>query len=279
MSGFDCRLICGDMLERREMMDPDSVDLVVTSPPYENAREYGIGYEWSGQAWVDWALPRFEACLRVCRGPVCWVVNGRTKQGVYSLVPERLQIALADKGYGVRRSMVYYRIGSMNGGGASRMPRNVYEPIIIATRERKPPVWADLHDAGTEAVIKAVGGAVTQRKRSGVRVDAGRRVQPSQAILKDVVDCGAVGGGNMGSPLATENEAPFSEKVVEPLIRAFCPPGGLVLDPFVGSGTVMKVALQLGRQALGIDVRESQIVLSRARIEEVQGCDEVSVEV
>lgn len=81
----------------------------------------------------------------------------------------------------------------------------------------------------------------------------------------DVIDCN-VGGGQMGSPLCHENEAPFPEDLVEPFVRCFCPPGGLVIDPFCGSGTTLAVALKWGRRALGCDLRDSQVELTRRRV-------------
>jgi DNA modification methylase len=73
----------------------------------------------------------------------------------------------------------------------------------------------------------------------------------------------------MGSPLAHENEAPYPEKLVEAFLLSYCPPGGIVLDPFCGSGTTMAVAQKHGRRWIGIDCRESQFNLSDRRIEEV----------
>jgi len=72
----------------------------------------------------------------------------------------------------------------------------------------------------------------------------------------------------MGSKLAHENEAPFPESLVEFFIRSFCPPGGTVLDPHCGSGTSLAVAQRLGRDFIGIDVRESQVELSAKRVNE-----------
>jgi site-specific DNA-methyltransferase (cytosine-N4-specific) len=81
----------------------------------------------------------------------------------------------------------------------------------------------------------------------------------------DVVDCN-VGGGRMGSTLAHENEAPFPEHLAEFFVRSFCPPGGLIIDPFCGSGTTGAVAVRLGRRFLGCDLRQSQVDLSRRRL-------------
>lgn len=80
-----------------------------------------------------------------------------------------------------------------------------------------------------------------------------------------------VGGGVMGSKLCHENEAPFPEKLAEFFVKSFCPEGGTVLDPFCGSGTTLAVASQCNRNSIGIDIRESQIHLSKRRLDEVQG--------
>jgi hypothetical protein len=75
-----------------------------------------------------------------------------------------------------------------------------------------------------------------------------------------------VGGGQMGHALAHENEAPYPVDVPEWFIRSLCPPGGLVLDPFHGSGTTTEAALKHGRRAIGLDLRRSQCFNARQRI-------------
>ena len=61
----------------------------------------------------------------------------------------------------------------------------------------------------------------------------------------------------------------FPESLVEFFVKSFCPPGGVVVDPFSGSGTTGAVAVRLGRRFLGCDVRQSQVELSRRRIASV----------
>ena len=60
--------------------------------------------------------------------------------------------------------------------------------------------------------------------------------------------------------------ATFPEKLVEPCILAGCPPGGIVLDPFVGSGTVCAVATRLGRRSVGVDLKPEYLHLAVQRI-------------
>lgn len=70
----------------------------------------------------------------------------------------------------------------------------------------------------------------------------------------------------MGDRLCHENEAPFPEKLAEHYIRSLCPPGGTVLDPFSGSGTTAKVSQTAGRKAIAIDIRSSQVDLTKKRL-------------
>jgi DNA modification methylase len=103
------------------------------------------------------------------------------------------------------------------------------------------------------------------RKAGGERESQGYD-PPALANPGNIVDCGAAGGGRIGSELAHQNEAPFPEKLAEFFVRSFAPPGGLVLDPFSGSGTTGALAVRLRRRFLGADIRASQVALSRKRI-------------
>jgi len=78
-----------------------------------------------------------------------------------------------------------------------------------------------------------------------------------------------VGGGVMGDRLCHENEAPFPESLAEFFVRSFCPPGGIVCDPFSGSGTTAAVANKWGQHAIGFDIRASQIELAHRRLAKI----------
>jgi len=68
-----------------------------------------------------------------------------------------------------------------------------------------------------------------------------------------------VGGGHLGDKLAHKNEAPFPEKLAEWFVRSLCPEGGMVLDPFCGSGTTAAVAREWGRRYIASDIRAGQL--------------------
>lgn len=278
MTTTTARIIHGDCLSVLQAMPPSSLDLVFGSPPYEDARSYGIDFSLKGQAWVDWMVLVFKASLRVSRGLVAFVVEGRTKQFRWSATPALLMADLHRAGICLRKPPIYERDGVPGSGGPDWL-KNRYEFIVCATNGGKLP-WSESTAMG-HAPKWAPGGAPSHRMPNGRRV-AGVHTKrgtkqtvrqgynpPAIANPGNIIDCGAAGGGQLGSTIAHENEAPFPEKLAEFFVRSFCPPGGTTLDPFCGSGTTLKVATKFGRNAIGIDVRQSQVELSTRRLAEV----------
>lgn len=271
-------LVCGDCLEYLQGTPTDSVDLVFCSPPYETARTYGLGFSLKSQAWVDWCLPRFIECVRVCRGLVAWVVEGQTRQFRWSATPALLMADLHRAGVKLRKPPAFRRVGIPGSGGPDWL-RNDYEFVVCATKGKLP--WSD-NTAMGEPPKYGPGGAPSHRLPDGTRINAklqtrrkpnGKRardglyIPPKIANPGNIIDC-KVGGGLMGSTLAHENEAPFPEILAEVFVRSFCPPGGTVLDIFCGSGTTGAVAIQFGRRFIGVDVRQSEIDLTKRRLAE-----------
>lgn len=294
------------------------MDLVFTSPPYEDARLYGeLNYKVKGQDWVDWCMPRYLECLRVCKGLVAWVVEGKTRQFKWSATPALLMADLHRAGVKLRKPPVFHRVGIPGSGGKDWL-RNDWEFIVCASHGKLP--WSD-NTAMGQPCKYGVGGEMSYRTQDGQRRNArtGRRLgsrveslmktaRPRRGVLEpqrvealsgnvdlpensrlyttphpdgtmrtklyrppkkanpgNVITC-KVGGGHMGHRLASENEAPMPESLTEYFIRSFCPPSGVVLDPFCGSGTTPCVAKKHGRHFVGFDLRQSQVDLSLRRL-------------
>lgn len=260
-----------DCLEWMRSRDADSVDLVFGSPPYEKARTYGIDYRLAGQAWVDWMAERIREMVRISRGLVAMVVEGQSRKFRWSATPSLLMADLHRSGVHLRKPPVFHRVG-IPGSGGSDWLRNDYEFIVCASKGGKLP-WSDNTAMGHPCKYKT-GGALSNRTKNGTRKNAktGKRLigsngRPMLANPGNVIKC-VVGGGRMGSLLAHENEAPFPESLAEFFIQSFCQPGGLVLDPFCGSGTTGSAAIRCDRQFVGVDVRKSQVELSGRRLAE-----------
>lgn len=110
-------IIHGDCLDVLRSMESDSVDLVFCSPPYEDARTYGIGFNLKGQAWVDWCLDRYLECVRVSRGLVAWVIEGQTRNFQWSAGPALLMADLHRRGVKLRKPPAFHRVGIPGSGG------------------------------------------------------------------------------------------------------------------------------------------------------------------
>lgn len=274
------QIIHGDNLVVMNRMHAEGqrVQFVLCSPPYEDARVYGeLKYHLKGQAWVDWMVPRVLAALRICDGLCCFVVEGRTRNFSWSGTPHLLAADLIRAGATLRHDIIYRKSCGSPGSGGPDYFRNDFEFIICCTNGGKLPNANPL--ACAKPPKYRAGGEFSNRSADGTRANKyDVREYPSELKLANpgnvitestnVLDI-SVGGGHMGSPLASENEAPYPEAIAERLIPSFTNSGDIVLDPFCGSGTTGKVALKLSRRFIGIDCRTSQVELSTRRMGEV----------
>lgn len=283
-----------------------SIDLVFGSPPYVDARLYledgrNLGIARNCVAWVEWMIRVTLEAQRVSRGPVLWVAAGKTKGRNYWPACEGLMWEWWKRGGACQlyRPCYWHRVG-ISGSGGDQWFRSDVEYVMCFKRPGKLP-WSDNTAMGQPCKYKP-GGAMSHRTTKGGRVgklaaeattetapkvvaaletmppgskfhskrtESGRRIQvyvpPEIANPGNLIKV-IVGGGRMGSKFAHESEAPFPEDLAEHFIRSLCPPGGTVLDPFSGSGTSVAVASRLGRQGIGMDLRQSQCNLGRRRL-------------
>ncbi|MBE3123207.1 MAG: site-specific DNA-methyltransferase, partial [Planctomycetes bacterium] len=164
-------------------------------------------------------------------------------------------------GVRLRKPPVFKRNGVPGSGGPDWL-RNDYEFVVCASNGRLP--WSANTAMGRPPKYQS-GGSASNRQKDGSRKRAAKYAKPMVSNPGNVVEC-KVGGGLMGDRLCHENEAPFPEALAAFFVRSFCPPGGVVLDPFTGSGTTAAVAWRWSRRAIGIDVRGSQIGLTTRRL-------------
>lgn len=264
------QILCGDCLEVMRDWPDKSVDLVFGSPPYEDARTYGIDFKLKSQEWVDWMFSVVIESLRICRALVAFIIEGRTENFCWSATPALLMADLHRAGIALRKPPAFHRVGIPGSGGPDWL-RNDYEFIVCATNGRKLP-WSDNTACG-HAPKWTLGGEMSYRLLTKRRLERGNPKgspykSPVLANPGNVIHC-HVGGGAMGNSLAHENEAPFPEDLAKFFILTFCAPGHIVVDPFVGSGTTCAAAEKSGRRWIGIDIRANQCEIARQRLKAV----------
>jgi len=252
------RLRQGNCIYLMSKMEPASVDLVITSPPYHGkTQRYGTNKTMDEYEWTDWMFNILKQCIRVSRGMVVIVANGCVRKGQYIPTVERLLLKAYDYGIPCERPVLWHK-----NSPPSRKDwfGNDWEYCLAFGRKT---TWN--WEAIAEPPKYTAGGRFRQRDSKGERKLGGEYPTNKLARPRDVLRV-TVGGGHLGSKLAHENEAPFPEKLVEPFILSLTNKGDTVLDPMCGSGTTLSVSLRNHRKAIGFDIRENQISLSLRRI-------------
>lgn len=265
-----------DALQFLRALPDDSVDLLFTSPPYTDARDYAEAQAARDTAaWVEWLRPIVRESCRVSKCLAFFNVSDRVKQCVYQGGPELLfaDLTRVDRLSGVR-PYAWVKSGpgfddpgnGTPGSGAKHFHRNDWEPVYGFSEPHKlPPTWSDNTAFGLPPKWES-GGPGTHRSKSGKRANDGKKYIPPPISNPGNVLRVMVGGGHLGHPMAHDGEAPMPVAVAERFVCWFCPPDGIVCDPFTGSGTTADAAFRHNRRFVGCDLRQSQVDLCRRRM-------------
>ena len=242
-------------------MPANSVDLIVTSPPYADARTKTYGGV-APDEYVEWFIPRAEQMLRVLKPTGSFVLNIKEKAVEGERHTYVLDLILALKReVGLRwvEEYIWHKTTAAPGKWKYRF-RDAWERIIhfsktADVRMNQDAVKVPVGD-WTRKRLQNMGENDLSRQESATKSGVGRRISawegratvyPTNVLHK--------------SPVAhnTGHSAAFPEWLPDFFIRLFTDEQNIVLDPFSGSGTTFRVARQLGRRAIGIELNEEYI--------------------
>jgi len=257
------------------------VDCIVTSPPYWQQRDYRgkseqVGREQTPQESVDRLTAIFRECRRVMKPTgTLWVVIGdKYDDGQQLGLPWRVALALIDDGWILRADCIWHKPNAMPSSTKSR-PTVDHEYVFFFRKSknyccdpdaiREPHVTFSQNSRmrGGRRHFGIRGGTPESGKNGGDNnLHDGRWDQAFHPLGRNKRTVWSI-------PLSKFRDAHFAvfpESLVQTCILAGCPPGGAVLDPFVGSGTVPLVAQRLGRCFVGIDCVADYCEMARRRI-------------
>jgi DNA modification methylase len=250
----------GDCLEILPTLAPGSVDLTVTSPPYDNLRTYNGGLS-------DWTPAKWQAIIaelyRVTKdgGVVVWVVADATIKGSETGTSFRQALWAMECGFRLHDTMIYHREGPP-------LSHNRYEQkfeYMFVWSKGKPATFNGLRDASIHAGRKRTG----TMRQDGDHLSARNAVgQVSETKLKGNVWTIACQNGGTTDKFAHAHPAIFPEVLANDHIISWSRPGDIVFDPFLGSGTTGKMAMANGRNFIGIDRDPAYFAIARERIGE-----------
>lgn len=244
------QIICGDNCDVLGTFPRDCIDLVVTSPPYDDLRTYG-GHDWDFYG-VAWNLKR----LLKPGGVVVWVVNDETKNGQESGTSMRQALHFQEIGLWLNDTMIY-RTGKPPANCSVRY-QPCWEYVFVLSRG-KPKTF---HPIKERCEWAGHGTSPTQRNRDGDLIGNGRRIIKDEKPRENIWEYKT----GSGKTVCTDHPAAFPEQLAGDHILSWSNDGDVVLDPFNGSGTTTKMARELGRRYIGIDVNEEYCEIARKRI-------------
>lgn len=318
---LEFQVICGDSDAELSMLAPRSVDLVVTSPPYFQQREYGaagLGNEATVEQYLESIMTTFAKVVRVMKptGNIVYNMGDKIIDGSLQLVPYQFALkVLADFNLRLVNDITWVKsnptphqfsrrlIASTEPFFHFALGREYYydrKAFQRAGRKRRSKPTKKLgakyrelidssnlsqsekdgaHQALDEVIDDVRNGKIHsfRMKIRGIHAPAyggqegGRKMRierygftiiriSGEPLKRDVIE------NPVESLPGNDHPAVFPVEVIRELIRLLCPGGGMVLDPYLGSGSTMVAALLEGRSCIGIDISRDYCVDAQERV-------------
>lgn len=247
---------CRETLQRKEF---GPVDLVVTSPPYDDLRTYG------GIVW-NWGVFS-EVVVRLWRklspgGVVVWVVNDATCDGSETCTSFRQALHFRDIGFRLHDTMIWRKPNFSN---PSRLRyHQVFEYMFVFSKGA-PKTFNPLMDRKNVCGGKPGSlGKNTCTQMDGSKLVRARKVVPEWGMRHNVWDMLTSGQERMCQKIA--HPATFPLALARDHIQSWSNEGDLVYDPFLGSGTTAVAAKELKRRYAGSEVVPEYFEIAEARL-------------
>ncbi len=295
-------LLLGDCKDHLKDIKDNCIDCVVTSPPYWGLRDYKtegqLGLEPTFQEYINKLVGIFDQVKRVLKKEgSCWVVIGDTYQSTAPntkntrptntgnkaaednfrfdsglpgksllMIPQRFAIAMLDKGWILRNDIIWYKPNCMPSSATDRFTVD-YEHIFFFTKSQnyyfetqyeplqKSTIERDRYPRLSETSKYKDNHYYGLRDRNNGIINSNGENRIKRTVWKITT-----------KPYPEAHFAVFPEELIKTPILAGCPEGGIVLDPFAGSGTTLKAAHQLNRKWIGIEINPDYVQLAKKRL-------------
>lgn len=269
MREITTKVILGDALAVLGTLETNSIDLIITSPPYADQRKSTYGGTHPDH-YVKWFLPISEEMLRVLKPSGSFVLNikERALNGERHTYVLELIIEMRKQGWLWTEEYIWHKKNSYPGKWPNRF-RDSWERLLHFTKTKKFNMFQEevMVPVGDWAKTRLKKLSKTDRNRAESNVGSGFGKNISNWV-----------GREMAYPtnvlhLATEcanrnHSAAFPLELPTWFIKLFTKENDWVLDPFMGSGTTLEASNRLGRNSIGIDIVTEYCDMVSGRIED-----------
>lgn len=277
-------------IEGIKLLDDESIDMVITSPPYWGLRDYGvdgqIGQEPTFNEFVNNLCDIFDEIHRVLKpSGTCWVnlgdtyggsgdkkgykdtknptgrngqsksVNRNAPQKCLLQIPSRFSIEMIDRGWILRNEIIWHKPNQMPQPVKDRFTAD-FEKIFFFTKNKK--YYFEQQKEKAKYAGDDRGSRGDNRRGNKMNSISGKTGEYKNKRCVWSINT---------RPFKEAHFAVYPPELIETPIKAGCPEGGIVLDPFMGSGTTGLIAKELNRQYIGFELNAEYCKLANDRIE------------
>mgnify|MGYP003527791971 FL=1 len=244
------KIHCGDNCDLLGKLPRECIDLVVTSPPYDDLRTYG-GHSWDFFG-VAWQLKR----VLKPGGVIVWVVADATKDGSETCTSMEQALFFRRLGLNLHDTMIYGKLNPVP------LTHNRYEQeweYAFVLSAGKPKTWNPLKE-------RTLGHGKKTLRFNEQEKGGSTRARNEITVTNEMKQRGNAWFYVCSNGETGKHPAPFPEPLAKDHILSWSNPGDIVLDPFSGSGTTAKAAKELGRRFLGLEINEQYCEIARKRL-------------
>jgi site-specific DNA-methyltransferase (adenine-specific) len=280
MDKFLNKIICGDAVSLMKQLDDNSIDMVLTSPPYDSLRSYKGKIDKDITFNDHFSFPFVDMAKELYRitkdgGIVVWVVGDQVVDGGETGNSFRQALLFQEIGFKIYDTMIYHK----NGAPFPETGRysQVFEYMFILLKGKKPKTVNIIKDkenkwAGTspygKRTIRTVDGELKDTNSTFVVGKYGSRYNVWY------INNGA--GFSSKDKIAYQHPAIFPESLAEDHILSWSNEFDIVFDPMMGSGTTAKMARLNNRNFIGFDINEEYVQIANKRLESVIPYDDMN---
>jgi site-specific DNA-methyltransferase (adenine-specific) len=246
-------LIHGDCIEEMAAMPENSIDLTVTSPPYDNLRTYKDSLQWNESIWKDILKGLYRTTAE--GGVVVWIVSDGTVKGSETGTSFKQALYAMECGFRLYDTMIWQKPSPQ--APTEGRYYEVFEYMFIFSKG-KPKALNLLKDRKNKSF-----GATSRKETRSNKED--RKYKEGTRTVKEYSRRFNVWDVSRGAS-KTSHPAVFPEQLAHDHIVSWSNEGDVVFDPFMGSGTTGKMALQLGRKFVGVEKVEEYFKIASDRI-------------